>query len=453
MAFLVIPLYAQQMVTIAVLGLEPTGISKAESNVLTNRIRSILVNTSRFQVLERANMEAILLEQGFQQSGCTSEECIVEVGQLLGVQKMLTGSVGKFGRVYTIELRIIDVETGKIESASTYDFQGEMENLLTEGAQKSLQRILQSYETKTNFGSLLIYSKPSSAAVKVNEQTKGKTPLALDRLPPGIYNISLSSADFDTYETSITIRAGITEKLTANLIPSFTFFQVNTDVPEAVIQIDSENRGLGSTGLLNLSPGLHHLLVHHQFYLPIVNNFDLTPGDTVIHSFKLKRAQGILSLGGQPAQATYKIADKQGDLSHLKKLELPAGNHQLFVTAPYYYPLEEDIRVARDTTIVLNINLNYGGDDLSRSQSRQKWLLIGSLASAGLSAISGLLANTSYNNYEAARTSEDAEKYKNQTNTYDQMTTVFLAVTATASVLTIWNWLTLHNLKRDLNVQ
>ena len=38
-------------------------------------------------------MEQILVEQGFQQSGCTTNECMVEVGKLIGVEKIVSGSI------------------------------------------------------------------------------------------------------------------------------------------------------------------------------------------------------------------------------------------------------------------------------------------------------------------------------------------------------------------------
>jgi len=54
----------------------------------------------------------------------------VEVGNLLGVQKMVTGTVGKFGSLYTVSSRLVDVESGKIERQVSKDIQGTIEMLL-----------------------------------------------------------------------------------------------------------------------------------------------------------------------------------------------------------------------------------------------------------------------------------------------------------------------------------
>jgi hypothetical protein len=77
-----------QRLNIAVLDLDPTGVSKEESRFLSDRLRTELFETGGFQVVEREKMEEILKEQGFQNTGCTSVECAVEIGQLLNVRRI-----------------------------------------------------------------------------------------------------------------------------------------------------------------------------------------------------------------------------------------------------------------------------------------------------------------------------------------------------------------------------
>lgn len=126
---------------VAVLTLDAVGISKQDAIVLTNRLRSELVNTNKFNVLEREKMNEILNEQGFQQSGCSTSECLVEVGRLLNVQTMIGGNIGKIGEVYSIDLRMIDVETGKILSAFTEDARGSIEDVLLYSIKNVVRKI------------------------------------------------------------------------------------------------------------------------------------------------------------------------------------------------------------------------------------------------------------------------------------------------------------------------
>ena len=72
----------------------------------------------------------------FEQSGCTTNECIVEVGQLIGVDKMIGGSVSKVGNTFSVSSRIVSVGTASILHTTTYDFRGEIDELLTSGMKK-----------------------------------------------------------------------------------------------------------------------------------------------------------------------------------------------------------------------------------------------------------------------------------------------------------------------------
>ena len=447
-----VPVSAQDIKTIAVLGLDPIGIGKAESQVLSNRIRTILVNTSMFHVLERANMEAILLEQGFQQSGCTSDECIVEAGQLLGVKEMLAGSVGKFGEVYTIELRIIDIENGKIKAAATYDFRGEIENLLTEGAPAAVARVLQSYQNQTTFGKLIIRSEPAGIEVSLGGDKKGITPLVIDQIIPGSYEIILQNADYETYTNQVRIESGFTREISATLIPAFSYLKIATNVADAIINVDTLKGISGSTGLLKICPGIHRFSINHDYYLPIKEETNLIPGDTLSLQIKLEKAKGIMILAAQPENATLSISEISQQLPNSDPIELSAGEHILRLQAPYYYPLEQSVIIKRENTINLNLSLIYGGDDLSYTEKRQTWLMASTITSAAVALTSALVANHFYDKYSDAQLSGDAANYKNKTKNWDQVSKVFTTVTISASIFTIWNWIYVKNLRQELNV-
>lgn len=119
-------------------------ITKSESKILSDKLASILIETNKFKLVERSMMEEILKEQGFQQTGCTDQNCAVEIGQLLGVQKMCTGSIGKIGSSYSITLRIVNVATAEIESNASFEFKGTIEDILYEGLEKTVSKLLNS---------------------------------------------------------------------------------------------------------------------------------------------------------------------------------------------------------------------------------------------------------------------------------------------------------------------
>jgi curli biogenesis system outer membrane secretion channel CsgG len=97
-----------------------------------------LVESEKFIVIERAELDEILKEQGLGQTGLVTPQSAAKVGQLLGLQRIITGSITEFGskqdkvgggiggfnigvstttaRV-AVDLRIINVNTGEIVMA------------------------------------------------------------------------------------------------------------------------------------------------------------------------------------------------------------------------------------------------------------------------------------------------------------------------------------------------
>jgi len=70
-------------ITVAVNDLKGSGMDQVTATIVSDRLRSELVNSGVFRVMEREEMENILKEQGFQQSGgCDEASCLVQVGRL-----------------------------------------------------------------------------------------------------------------------------------------------------------------------------------------------------------------------------------------------------------------------------------------------------------------------------------------------------------------------------------
>jgi len=140
-------------------------------------------------------MEDVLLEQGLQQSGCTSTECIVEVGRLIGVELIVGGSIGKVGNVYSISARTISVETGEILNVATYDHTGELGDLLRFGM-KNTAIILSNKKTLSDSFSEASISQPEQKLAK-SYQDKGIRDRGVSINPAGV--VTQLFTDFQLY--------------------------------------------------------------------------------------------------------------------------------------------------------------------------------------------------------------------------------------------------------------
>jgi curli biogenesis system outer membrane secretion channel CsgG len=97
----------------AVSDLQPQGISKSDAAVIAEMLRTELIRAGVFNVVEKANMDKLLAEQAFQQTGCTTSECAVKLGKLLNANGIVVGSFGKLLNRYLVSVRLVDVETGQ----------------------------------------------------------------------------------------------------------------------------------------------------------------------------------------------------------------------------------------------------------------------------------------------------------------------------------------------------
>ena len=117
--------------TVAIMDLQCQGLSAADAVIVTDRLLSELGKAGTYDIVERTKRDEILKEQGFTMTGaCDQTSCLIEAGKMLSASKMVGGSIGKFGQAWVVNLRLVDVTTGKIDKTVDRDFTGPQESLL-----------------------------------------------------------------------------------------------------------------------------------------------------------------------------------------------------------------------------------------------------------------------------------------------------------------------------------
>ncbi len=112
-----VSVHAQTKTTIAVLTLEAKNVSQETADAVADILSTELFNSQRFNVIERQAITRILEEQKLQMTGVTDMDKVVEIGKILNVEKIMTGSVSRLGESYIINTRLVDVKTGALELA------------------------------------------------------------------------------------------------------------------------------------------------------------------------------------------------------------------------------------------------------------------------------------------------------------------------------------------------
>ena len=255
-------LYAQNQtgafnkIRVAVLDFEGKGISAMEASVLTDRLRSNLVETGVFDVIERGKMEEIFEEMELQLSGCISSECAVQVGQVLGVSRMITGTIGKFGKTYTIDVRVIDIETSRIIEAIPLDYTGELEGLLGEIRKVAFRLSGKEAEpTRTPaiatptpskveeaVASLTLTTVPTGATVYIDGIKLGLTPTTLDEVRTGKHDLKFTKSGYIDDERDITVEPGERKVVRVDL-ERLNVIDIVSNPRRAEVYIDEELKG------------------------------------------------------------------------------------------------------------------------------------------------------------------------------------------------------------------
>lgn len=114
-----LPLFAQFTRTMIVLDFEDKGLRRPKVELTTwipTQIQKALVSSPYITVVERHKLTEVLKEHALSQTGIIEESTAIQVGKILGAQKIIMGEFeyGINGK-YTISTRLVDIQKGTID--------------------------------------------------------------------------------------------------------------------------------------------------------------------------------------------------------------------------------------------------------------------------------------------------------------------------------------------------
>ena len=388
LALFIPSLFSQQKKTqIAVLEFQTTGgLDKNEVSTLANRFRAILVKTKVFDVLEREKMNEILKTQDFNISdACNTAECAVQVGQLLGVESMIAGDIGKIGTVYTIDLRIIDVATGKIIRSETEDYNGGIEGLL--GVMTTIANAFAGVESPSKAasgtGDLNITSIPAKAEIYIDgKKTPWVTPRLVEGISAGNHTIELKSGSLSARRDVVVKKDGI-ESLDMRLTAASLQVKVLSDPEGGTVFVD--NVTAGQTPLVvNVTPVPHQIKVTLAGFADHVETVVMKSSESGKSiSAQMKKLYQLSIIPGGPAlkknpKVVVFVDDRQVGKG-AATLSLPEGLHTVMVrtNSKDIEDVTRQINLTSDQTLTIDLDFTNEYKDAKGEKKQQK------LASAG----------------------------------------------------------------------
>jgi TolB-like protein len=132
LGILILPAFAYAKPQVAVLDtVVAAGMDKTVAAPITDKIIEELLNSGKYTVIDRANVEQVLREKEFQlSSGVVKNEEMRQAGEYLGADLVVVASTARVGSTYVISAKMIDVVSGEIVAQASSEQKGTIDVVL-----------------------------------------------------------------------------------------------------------------------------------------------------------------------------------------------------------------------------------------------------------------------------------------------------------------------------------
>lgn len=111
----------QKRTVIAVLHADVQGLYETPEQA-GNMLRLELEKLETLEVIDKYDVFYLLKQSGIEVKGCYGKQCLVEAGKAVKAEKMLMGSVEKYGNSIMVTLRLFDVEKASMEKSLVREY-------------------------------------------------------------------------------------------------------------------------------------------------------------------------------------------------------------------------------------------------------------------------------------------------------------------------------------------
>jgi iron complex outermembrane receptor protein len=126
------PVGAAEPVSIGVMEfVAKTGIDQEKADVMADVLAEKVMRMGDVRVITKADFQSMLnIEKQKRMVGCNDENCAAEIGGALGIRWMVVGNVGRFGKTYLLNLKLMDVMQVQVAARVSRKIKGDEDDLL-----------------------------------------------------------------------------------------------------------------------------------------------------------------------------------------------------------------------------------------------------------------------------------------------------------------------------------
>lgn len=175
---------------IVVINFNYINVPKADAVAITGLFETALVKTKAYYVIEQNQVADILKTQEISLAFCTDEKCAIEVGKLLSAEQIVLGTLSYIGGKYILNVKIIDVLTGKNLKADKIDARSIAQMIDASEILAFKLSGLTYYKGETveiarQFSEVFVKTEPEGAEIYINGVKRGVSPELISKVPVG----------------------------------------------------------------------------------------------------------------------------------------------------------------------------------------------------------------------------------------------------------------------------
>ena len=208
------------------------------------------------------------------------------------------------------------------------------------------------------FGKLSISSDPSGAAVYLNDQLKGKTPLEITQVASGDYTIKLTKELYHAHEEKFTVTDGSESQRPITLSPAFGALAVVSNPVAAEVYVDGQLKGKSPIDVPELPSGEYRLRVQMPLYERLETQIIIEDGKTNRQNVVLAPRFGTLNITGSPEGAVVKANGTRIGTLPLINYHIETGSVEITVEEDKYHSASQFLQIEAEGHYPLNIDLS-----------------------------------------------------------------------------------------------